>query len=157
MEARKRFVIVYVLLTVIIFGYGMSRDVRKMKNAADIPESITTPDKVKTRIGTLEFFDGIPTKKTAVMCYDNLDFLRGIEIFLNGIPAASLEAFRLGQESIGSRKSNQVLIFDELMDSSPLFLTGYRDGMAVFVMAESGLMVDFSLGGQKFKYAPIAF
>ena len=38
-----------------------------------IPESIMTPDKVETRIGTLEFFDGIPTKKTAALLYDNLD------------------------------------------------------------------------------------
>jgi lipid-binding SYLF domain-containing protein len=30
----------------------------------------------------------------------------------------------------------------------------YKDGMAVFVMADRGLMVDASLGGQKFKYAP---
>ena len=32
-----------------------------------IPESIMTPDKVDTRIGTLKFFDGIPTKKTAAL------------------------------------------------------------------------------------------
>lgn len=31
---------------------------------------------------------------------------------------------------------------------------GYKTGMAVFVMAQSGLMVDASLGGQKFKYVP---
>ena len=43
-----------------------------------IPESIMTPNKVETRIGTLEFFDGIPTKKTAALLYDNLDFLRGV-------------------------------------------------------------------------------
>lgn len=30
----------------------------------------------------------------------------------------------------------------------------YKDGMAVFVMADRGLMVDASLGGQKFKFAP---
>jgi lipid-binding SYLF domain-containing protein len=29
----------------------------------------------------------------------------------------------------------------------------YKDGMAVFVMADRGLMVDASLGGQRFKYA----
>jgi lipid-binding SYLF domain-containing protein len=29
----------------------------------------------------------------------------------------------------------------------------YKDGMAVFVMADRGLMVDASLGGQKFKFA----
>ena len=30
--------------------------------------------------------------------------------------------------------------------------TDYSAGTAVFVMAEEGLMVDISLGGQKFKY-----
>ena len=43
-----------------------------------IPESIMTPDTVKTRIGTLKFFDGIPTKETSALVYDNLDFLRGV-------------------------------------------------------------------------------
>jgi hypothetical protein len=52
----------------------------------NIPEYIMIPDKVETRIGTLEFFDGIPTKKTAALVYDNLDFLRGVETFLIGIP-----------------------------------------------------------------------
>ena len=36
-----------------------------------IPEAIMTPDTVKTRIGTLKFFDGIPTKKTAALVYDS--------------------------------------------------------------------------------------
>ena len=61
-----------------------------------IPEGIMTPDKVKTRIGTLKFFDGIPTKETARLCYDNLDFLRGVEAFMHGIPVTSLEAIRQG-------------------------------------------------------------
>ena len=89
-----------------------------------ILESIMTPDKVETRIGTLEFFDGIPTKKTAALLYDNLDFLRGVETFLNGMPATSMEAMRLGLAALGARNSNQVVIFDQLMDSNPLFLTG---------------------------------
>ena len=29
-----------------------------------IPESISTPAKVQTSIGSLEFFDGVPTGKT---------------------------------------------------------------------------------------------
>ncbi|MHC4570877.1 MAG: lipid-binding SYLF domain-containing protein [Planctomycetota bacterium] len=33
----------------------------------------------------------------------------------------------------------------------------YKDGMAVFVMTDTGLMVDASLGGQKFKYVPKSF
>ena len=31
----------------------------------------------------------------------------------------------------------------------------YRDGMAVFVTSDKGLMVDASLGGQKFKFVPV--
>ena len=89
-----------------------------------IPESIMTPDRVKTRIGTLRFFDGIPTRETAELVYDNLDFLRGVETFLSGIPATSIEGLRLGLASLGAKNSNQVVIFDKLMDSNPLFLTG---------------------------------
>lgn len=59
-----------------------------------IPPEITTPDTVDTRIGQLKFFDGIPTPETAQKVYDNLDFMRGVEVFLNGIPGASLVALR---------------------------------------------------------------
>ena len=93
----------------------------------EVLDSISTPNEVETSIGTLEFFDGIPTKETAKLLYDNLDFLRGVETFLSGIPAASVEALRRGQAAIGAGSSNQVLIFDHLMDSKPLFLTGNTD------------------------------
>jgi hypothetical protein len=92
-----------------------------------IPAKIMTPDTVETRIGTLEFFDGIPTKETAALVYDNLDFLRGVETFLNGIPAASVEALRLGQAELGATECHQVVLFDNLMDSNPLWLTGNTD------------------------------
>ncbi len=92
-----------------------------------IPETILTPDTVQTRIGTLNFVDGVPTTDTAQKVYDNLDFLRGVEVFLNFIPAASLEGMRLGHVSMGVTRSNQAIIFDQLMDSNPLFLTGNTD------------------------------
>ena len=57
-----------------------------------IPESIMTPDRVETRLGTLEFFDGFPTPETVELVYDNLDFLRGVEAFLTAMPAASLDS-----------------------------------------------------------------
>ena len=47
-----------------------------------IPAKIMTPDRVETRIGTLEFDDGFPTQATADLLYDHLDFLRGVEAFL---------------------------------------------------------------------------
>ena len=90
----------------------------------EIPAKIMTPDKVETRIGTLEFFDGLPTEETTKKVYDNLDFLRGVETFLNGIPATSVEGMRVGMQELGATRSNQVVIFDKVMDSNPLFLTG---------------------------------
>ena len=79
-----------------------------------IPEKILTPDKVETRIGTLNFVDGVPTAETAERTYNLLDFMRGVETFINFIPAASIEAVRLGLADIGVKKSNQAVIFDQL-------------------------------------------
>jgi hypothetical protein len=94
----------------------------KMKMTTDIPESITTPDKVKTRIGTLEFFDGFPTEATAQSLFDNLDFLRGVEAFLSGCPGASLVAMREGCRELGI-VNGTIGITETLMDSKALFLT----------------------------------
>ncbi|ASP74820.1 hypothetical protein CDO28_22040 (plasmid) [Sinorhizobium meliloti] len=92
-----------------------------------IPEQILTPDKVESSIGTLNFADGVPTAETAGKVYDYLDTLRGVEVFLNFMPAASLEALRMGNAEMGATKPNQALIFDQLLDSNPLLLTGNTD------------------------------
>lgn len=92
-----------------------------------IPPQIMTPDRVETRIGTLEFFDGMPSKKTVETVYDNLDLLRGVEVFLNCVPPASLEAMRRGNIELGVTKSNRVAIFETLMDSNSLWLTANTD------------------------------
>src|SRR5580698_4862467 len=65
----------------------------KMKMTTEIPPEITTPDSVETSIGTLKFFDGFPDDKTTQLVYDNLDFQRGVQAFLRGIPGASIQAF----------------------------------------------------------------
>ena len=101
-----------------------------------IPETILTPDRVETRIGTLEFFDGMPDTETVRKVYDNLDFLRGVEVFLNFIPATSIEGLRLGMVELGATRSNQCVIFDKLMDSDPLFLTGNTDTVYASVMLD---------------------
>jgi hypothetical protein len=92
-----------------------------------IPSKIMTPDRVETRIGTLNFFDGLPTKETAEKVFDNLDFMRGVEVFLNFIPATSLEGMHQGMVGLGVDRCNKVVIMDHLMDSTPLFLTGNTD------------------------------
>jgi hypothetical protein len=92
-----------------------------------IPPEILTPDRVDTPIGTLQFFDGLPDERTVQKLYDNLIFMRGVEAFLSGIPATSIEAIRLGGLEVGARRASDVVYFDKLMDSNPLFLTGNTD------------------------------
>ncbi len=95
----------------------------KMKMTTDIPEAITTPDSIETRIGTLSFFDGFPDDATTQKVYDNLDFMRGVEAFLNCVPGASAEGFRTGWATQGADNNQTVLIMENLMDSKSLFLT----------------------------------
>ena len=101
-----------------------------------IPAKIMTPSKADTRIGTLEFFDGMPTAGTVEKVYDNLDLMRGVETFLNGIPAASVEALRVGMVELGADTANEAVIFDQLLDSAPLLLTGNTDTVYVSVILD---------------------
>jgi hypothetical protein len=95
----------------------------KMKMTTDIPASITTPDKVETRLGTLKFFDGFPDDATVEKVYDNLDFERGVQAFLTAMPGASVYGIREGLRSQGATNNNTVLIMEDLMDSKSLFRT----------------------------------
>ncbi|VVD75629.1 signal peptide protein [Pandoraea pneumonica] len=97
-----------------------------------IPADVLTPDTVQTRIGKLDFFDGVPTKDTADRAFDNLDFLRGVEVFLNLMPAASIEAIRRSSVALGATKSHQATIYDQLADSNPLLLTANTDTVYAF-------------------------
>jgi hypothetical protein len=109
-----------------------------------VPEDIMTPDKVETRIGTLDFYDGVPTEETVTKVYDNLDFLRGVDVFLNFIPACSIEGMRRGNKSLGVEDYNEVLLMDTLMDSKPLFLTGNTDTVyasSFFDLSKTGPIV----------------
>jgi len=40
------------------------------------------------------------------------------------------------------------------LDAGAAAKADYRDGMAIFVIADKGLMIDASIGGQKFKFLP---
>ncbi|WP_167617743.1 DUF1254 domain-containing protein [Maribellus sediminis] len=93
------------------------------KQTTDIPEGITTPDNVSTSIGELKFLDGAPLPETAELVYDNLDRMRGIDVFLKGIPAASAHQLMVGPEVLGVNAVNKVIMTEDLLDSKPLFLT----------------------------------
>ena len=79
---------------------------KKYKMSTDIPADITTPDKVETRLGTLSFFDGLPDDATVEKVYDNLDFMRAVEVFLNTTSAASTLANIKGLRSVGAAKNS---------------------------------------------------
>src|SRR5262249_17579537 len=92
----------------------------------DIPPTITTPDKVETRLGTLEFKDGAPSKETVEKFYDHLDFMHATEAFVNAFQGASTFAIWRGLKQAGVA-DNTVLVFSELMDAKSLFLTANAD------------------------------
>jgi hypothetical protein len=92
-----------------------------MKMTTAIPAAITTPERVETRLGTLKFFDGMPDEETAEKVYDNLDFMHGVDAFLNAMPGASVEAMRLGFATQGADNNQTILLLEDLMDSHALF------------------------------------
>jgi len=94
--------------------------------AQPAPASITTPDTVATRMGTLEFKDGIPSAATAAKVYDQIDFTHAYNAFVNTMQGASFEAIRRGFLAAGV-KANEILVFSQLMDAKSLFLTANAD------------------------------
>jgi hypothetical protein len=96
------------------------------QTAPTIPPAISTPDKVETRLGTLNFKDGTPSAETVSKIYDNLDFTHGFETFVNTFQGVNMEAVHKGFLDIGV-KDNDVLVFSRLMDAKSLFLTANAD------------------------------
>jgi hypothetical protein len=86
-------------------------------------EAISIPDTVETSIGTLEFFDGVPTDATVATVYDNLDRMRGMEVFLDNVGAVSMYSVRKGLADAGAEGANRIAIFEQLMDSQTLVVT----------------------------------
>jgi hypothetical protein len=109
-------------------GTSNSQTPPKMKMTTPIPSSITTPDSVDTSLGTLKFFDGFPDDATVQKVYDNLDFERGVQAFLNGMPGASLVGMRTGFQKLGVINNN-IFLFENRLDSKSLFLTGNTDSV----------------------------
>ena len=88
--------------------------------------SISAPEQLKTRLGTLEFRDGVPSAEAVEKVYDHLDFVHGLNVFLDGFAGASTYAIRKGFHEAGV-DDNAILIFSELMGSESVFLTANAD------------------------------
>jgi hypothetical protein len=102
------------------------------QTAPAIPPSITTPDKVETSIGTLQYKDGAPSKETVAKTYDYLDLMHGVEAFVNAYQGASVAAIFKGFEDSGV-PDNTAVIFSEIQDSNFLALTVNADTVYYYV------------------------
>ena len=76
-----------------------------------VPAFLTTPDKVESRIGSLQFNDGYPTGEAAAKIRDELDYLHGAEAFMNSIQGVSTYALRKGLMDIGVMENEFILPF----------------------------------------------
>ena len=97
-----------------------------MAVTAETLRSISTPERLDTRIGTLDLIDGVPSAETADLVFDHLDFVHALNVFLNGYAGASTVAMLKGFQEAGVGY-NEILIFSELMGSESLFLTANAD------------------------------
>jgi len=125
------------LITTAIFLVGGNEVAAQVSQ--ETIQSLSAPDKVDTRIGTLNFKDGVPSKDSAKTIYDTLDFTRALNVYNNSFRGASALGFLKGFQSIGA-KENDIVIFSELMNSQSLFLTGNAD--TVYYMG----VIDLSKG-----------
>jgi hypothetical protein len=99
-----------------------------MQMTTAIPPEIIMLSTMETRPGTLKFFDGFPDAATVQKVYDNLDFMRAVDMFVNCVPGASLVALRAGARETGA-VDGTVAIFETLMDQRSIFLTGNTESI----------------------------
>ena len=90
---------------------------------ASVRESIAVPDVITSPFGDLTFFDGVPSLESVETIYDLLDLIRGIEVYLNTIPGASLVAMRAGFRSVGVDGSRVLGYTAPRANSASFFLT----------------------------------
>jgi hypothetical protein len=126
---------------------GVLADDLPVRPTDDLLPQINTPDKVESRLGTLEFKDGMPSAATLEKVYDNLDRTHAFEAFVNTMQGVNAAAIRKGFLDVGV-KDNEILVFSELMDAKSLFLTANAD--TVYFLG----IVDLTKGPMVFEAPP---
>ena len=81
--------------------------------------------------------------------YDHLDFVHGLNAYLDGFAAASTYAIRKGFHDVGVA-DNEIIIFSELMGSESVFLTANAD--TVYFLG----IVDLTSGPMVVETPPLA-
>lgn len=107
-------------------------------------ESVSIADEVETHFGVLEFFDGVPTDATIDKVYDNLDRMRGVQVYLDNVGGVSIQSVLDGLGKAGADAPNKVALFGQLMDSKTLVVTANTSTLYAYAgtdLANDGLTV----------------
>ena len=108
-----------IIISVMVADGAMAAE---YKYETPIPPGIATPDKVETRLGTLNFFDGFPDNASTQKLYDNLDFQRAVQAYLLALPAVNQAGNRNAILTMGPANTT-VPIWERLVDSRTIELT----------------------------------
>ncbi len=103
-------------LTYFAFAFALTLPTFAQENKADSHGWIST-ETVKTRFGDFEFKNGYPTPAAAEALLDQLKYNRAIEVYLTEMPAVAIIESRRGIRDFGAKRSNQVVIWESLMDA----------------------------------------
>jgi hypothetical protein len=95
---------------------------------------------INTRFGEFDFKGGYPTPESAERLREQLLFNRAVEVYLTQMPAVAIIESRRGLADFGAKKSNQVVIWEQLMDAQTLLLTPNTE--TVYVMGNLDLKAD---------------
>ena len=101
-------------------------------------ESISIADNVETAIGTLKFFDGVPSDDTVAKVYDNLDRSRGVDAYLSNMGGVSIQSVLDGLGRAGADAPNKIALFAGLMNSKTLVVTPNTSTMYAYAGTDLG-------------------
>ena len=113
-----------------------------------LAESETTPnangwlrtETVKTPFGNFDFKNGYPTPEAATRLLDPLKLNRAIEVYLTQMMPVSEIGLREGLRAFGSKKPQQVVIWEDLMDARTVLLTANAE--TVYAVGHLDLKTD---------------
>lgn len=81
-------------------------------------------NQVNSPIGTLEYLNGFPTADTAQKLYDELDYQRAVQAYVDTIPFVAYQGLYEGLVEIGAGKLGDTPVFSQLLNSGTCVFTG---------------------------------
>jgi hypothetical protein len=85
--------------------------------------SVAPAQDLKTRIGKIEVERGYPSQASIKELCDEMDFQRAVQAYLWAMPAVALNELRLGLDRDLGVGNDDIVIFDNYVNSKAVFLT----------------------------------